>query len=891
MRRFWAHLILAFTTLVTVFATFANVFTHVKSNLEYSSGYEVVYSVAEKDTGRPNDGLTPSQNIAKSMQKRLETFGISEYQIYTEGEDTVKVVFADSNNLNEVSALLSFNGTLALTLSITGPVAYGSDFLAGSAYVDEINDIYPTVVIPVNTSNANYQTLITALQEQNEGGIDQNTGEQDEEGNAKTETHYYAFLWYDFDEDVDNYSLSQEDTNEGKHCRNKIMMTFDRDELYYPDGEDNKLSAVINFSNDQDEESQIDTSQVATAYKRAKFFVNLLNAGSLDYEVKYLYSTSTATASPEIESVLYLGDPHSYVAWSKTFVATIISMIVITLFMVMFYRLGALSIFTTSLLSVYTAIAFIILLGAEFTTAGIIGIISVALASLSSAVIYFSKLKGECYKGRSIKKANSEANKKSILPAVDIHAVIIIMGVFMYIFGGTILRTFALVSILGGLASLIINLTLLRGLAWLLTNATWAQNKYELIGVDKSKVPDFSKEEKQSFFGIYAEKDFTKRRKPVGIAALLLFLAAIGGMLGFGLSNANHDIYNFADTTRNSDIFFQTTEINSSIHNSTKIDSILGQTYVYQGEDDTNAVQLLTLKDSLDSYTIARYVKNDVQEYEEVTYYYHVVSLKSSIDESYNAFFRYEGSLDKLYEGTINEVFENVMSNESIVGDIKSSASLKSVKQVNLYEPKYTSIMLGTSIAIAVATLYLILRYRLSRGLASIVMPVLSSSIIIGLFVLIRVIVSPFVSLAMPFIAAFTLLLNVIILDKERELLADNKGAEYDLVQREEISIKANSQSADVIGIVTIVGLYIGICFFGFGPTVISSLYIAITLGMALSAALLIVLFMPISNFLFKRLKRIDWFNKEDRPRRKKKAKVVKKSAEPEEAIFIGIND
>lgn len=892
MRRLWAHFILAITTLIVIFATFSNVFTNVKSNLEYASGYEVVYNVSEKDTGIVDDGLTPAQNIAKSMQTRLENYGVSEYQIYTEGEDTVKVVFANSDILNEVASLLSFNGTLALTLSITGPVAYGSDFLAGKAYVDEINDIYPTVVIPVNVDNGNYQALIDALKEQTEGGIDQETGEEDEQGNPQTETHYYAFLWYDFDEDVDNYTLAQEDTNEGKHCKNKIMMNFDRDELYYPDGNDNKLSAVINIADSSDENAQVSPEMVASAYKRAKFFVNLLNAGSLDYDVKYLYSSNVAVVSPEMESIIYLGDPHSYVAWSHTVIASLISVIVISLFLIMFYRLGALTIATTSLLSVFASVGFIVALGAEFTTAGVIGLILVGLASLSSGVIYFAKFKSECYKGRSIKKANSEASKKSLLPTVDIHVVLIIAGVFMYIFGGAILRTFALVSVLGGIASLIINLAGIKGLAWLLTNATYTQGKYALLGVDQSKVPDFAKEEKQSFFGVYAEKDFTKKKKWAALGACVLFLASVGGMLGFGLSNVRHDIYNYASMVRNSEIFFQTTETNSTINNSTKIDSILSQLYVYQGEDEANAKALISYKNGLESYTISRYVKNDVQEYEEVTYFFHTVSLKSPIDENYNAFFRYSGSIDKLYEGTVNEVFESVMSNESIVGDNKSSANLKSVMQVNYYEPKYTAMMLGTTIALAAMTLYLILRYRLSRGLSSIILPFTASAITIGIFVLIRVVVSPFISLAMPFIATFAMMATIIILDKERELLADNKGAEYDLVQREEISLKANSMALDTLGVITISALYIGVCFFGFGAPAASSLFIAVTLGILLSIALIVILFMPLSNILFKRLKKVDWFKTdESKPRRKKKPKVVKKSAEPEEAIFIGIND
>ena len=36
-------------------------------------------------------------------------------------------------------------------------------------------------------------------------------------------------------------------------------------------------------------------------------------------------------------------------------------------------------------------------------------------------------------------------------------------------------------------------------------------------------------EEKQTYFGSLSDVDFTKRKKPVGIVAIVLLLAAIGG--------------------------------------------------------------------------------------------------------------------------------------------------------------------------------------------------------------------------------------------------------------------------------------------------------------------------------------------------------------------------
>jgi hypothetical protein len=80
--------------------------------------------------------------------------------------------------------------------------------------------------------------------------------------------------------------------------------------------------------------------------------------------------------------------------------------------------------------------------------------------------------------------------------------------------------------------------------------------------------------------------------------------------------------------------------------------------------------------------------------------------------------------------------------------------------------------------------------------------------------------------------------------------------------------------------------------FFGFMINSVSWIFLLVILGVSIAAAVVIVLFGPLAQILF------GWFSrvKIARPAKaNKKAKArparVKKSAEPEEAIFIGIND
>ena len=77
---------------------------------------------------------------------------------------------------------------------------------------------------------------------------------------------------------------------------------------------------------------------------------------------------------------------------------------------------------------------------------------------------------------------------------------------------------------------------------WLDTNASVAQGKYNLFGVDETKVPDLVNEEKQSYFGPYADKNFNKKAKIPTIIAGVAFVAGLAAMLAFGI--ATKSVYN-----------------------------------------------------------------------------------------------------------------------------------------------------------------------------------------------------------------------------------------------------------------------------------------------------------------------------------------------------------
>ena len=111
---------------------------------------------------------------------------------------------------------------------------------------------------------------------------------------------------------------------------------------------------------DSDGDGSVSTTEVRKGYDNARFYVNLLNAGTLDYKVTVINDQKVTFVPATPESLIRNADPHQYVAWSRTFIATLCAVVVISLLLIYFYKLGALSIATTSIVSTFAGLIFIV---------------------------------------------------------------------------------------------------------------------------------------------------------------------------------------------------------------------------------------------------------------------------------------------------------------------------------------------------------------------------------------------------------------------------------------------------------------------------------------------------------------------------------------------------
>ena len=124
MRRFIAYISLLICTILGIGLSIKPALNSINPGLDYTYGKEFVYQLTNlgeniSDNAEPVTAKTAATEIAEQMDARLKNYGISQYNIEIEGNDTLRVsLFAESDSIyNHVQSYLAFDGRLTLATS------------------------------------------------------------------------------------------------------------------------------------------------------------------------------------------------------------------------------------------------------------------------------------------------------------------------------------------------------------------------------------------------------------------------------------------------------------------------------------------------------------------------------------------------------------------------------------------------------------------------------------------------------------------------------------------------------------------------------------------------------------------------------------------------------
>src|SRR5438477_6783123 len=167
----------------------------------------------------------------------------------------------------------------------------------------------------------------------------------------------------------------------------------------------------------------------------------VLRAGALPASIKYL-EERTVGPSLGADSIRHGVQ------------ASVLSLIVVMLFMVVYYRLSGANAVVALLLNLVILLAFMAMSGAVLTLPGIAGVILTIGMGVDSNVLVFERIREELRNGKSPASAVDAGFDKAFLTIIDTHVTTVVSAAFLGFFGSGPIKGFAITLVVGLVANI-----------------------------------------------------------------------------------------------------------------------------------------------------------------------------------------------------------------------------------------------------------------------------------------------------------------------------------------------------------------------------------------------------------------------------------------------------
>jgi preprotein translocase subunit SecD len=166
----------------------------------------------------------------------------------------------------------------------------------------------------------------------------------------------------------------------------------------------------------------------------------VLRAGALPASIKYL-EERTVGPSLGIDSIRHGVQ------------ASVLSLIVVMLFMLVYYRMSGANAVVALILNLIILLAALAAFGAVLTLPGIAGVILTIGMGVDSNVLVFERIREELRNGKSAPSAVEAGFDKAFLTIIDTHVTTVVSAIFLFLFGTGPIRGFAITLTIGLIAN------------------------------------------------------------------------------------------------------------------------------------------------------------------------------------------------------------------------------------------------------------------------------------------------------------------------------------------------------------------------------------------------------------------------------------------------------
>ncbi len=134
--------------------------------------------------------------------------------------------------------------------------------------------------------------------------------------------------------------------------------------------------------------------------------------------------------------------------------ASVVGLILVVLFMVVYYKGSGLNAMIALLLNMIITVAAMVIFGATMTLPGIAGLILTIGMTVDTNVLIFERIREELQTGKTVASAVDQGFDRAFVTVIDTHVTTIVSSLFLFVFGTGPIRGFAVTLVLGLLANL-----------------------------------------------------------------------------------------------------------------------------------------------------------------------------------------------------------------------------------------------------------------------------------------------------------------------------------------------------------------------------------------------------------------------------------------------------
>lgn len=382
MKKKFLKRLLIFLMVIVLFSfAYVPLFKDLKFGLDLKGGFEVLYQVKRSDGKKlSSSDMNSTYDVLK---RNVDSLGVTEPEITIEGNDKIRVKLAGVTDIEGARKVLANVANVSFRDTDDKLLMDASVIKGAKLSYDESGN--PAISLSVSDKEKFLSATTTVSQKEDGDNI--------------------MVIWYNFETGVNSYSKDKDSCgSENSLCLSAATVSqgFSSD-------------VIITGSFTKEEAESLATS---------------INAGSISTKLSEI-SSSNVNASYG-EKVL-----------QKTFIAGLIGMVLVIVFMTIIYRFAGFISGINLILYMLLVMLVFWLIGGVLTLPGIAALVLGIGMAVDSCVVTNERIKEELQNGKSLSLAFESGNKESWTSIFDANATTFIVALVLFIFGESQVKGFA----------------------------------------------------------------------------------------------------------------------------------------------------------------------------------------------------------------------------------------------------------------------------------------------------------------------------------------------------------------------------------------------------------------------------------------------------------------